>query len=250
MTHEFESLDCSNESEHYQPKLTRRESLKWLGVLSATVVAPNVAGFGEAENVKVSVSGGHWPSLDIDPIKSNGYGKDPNMVVPPKSPWPRTLTKEQLSLVALLSDILVPKESGSPSASEVNVHDVIDEWVSAPYQRQQTDRLDFLHLFEWIDDESQIRTKKSFLKIPQKKQLKIIEDIAYDIETTLSTFQRPARIFGRFRKLVLAAYFCSPQGIKEIGYIGNVPIAGDYPGPTDEAMAHLEELLGDLGLSL
>ena len=34
-----------------------------------------------------------------------------------------------------------------------------------------------------------------------------------------------------------------------MGYQGGVPINGDYPGPTPEAMAHLEGVLEDLGLS-
>ncbi len=249
MTQEFESLDCSKECENYQPRLTRRESLKWLGVLSATAIAPNVAGFGESISTDSSSKNGHWPSLEINPIKANGYGKDPNMVVPPQSPWPRILTKSQLGLVAILSDILLPKESGSPSATEVNVPDVIDEWMSAPYKKQQRDRFDFFHLFKWIDDECVLRFNSAFLKCAEQERVTVIEDIAYDTEKTPTVFQRPAKVFSRFRKLVLAAYFCSPQGIKEIGYQGNVPIAGDYPGPTNEAMAHLNHLLKNLGLN-
>jgi hypothetical protein len=48
---------------------------------------------------------------------------------------------------------------------------------------------------------------------------------------------------------VLAAFFCTPEGCKDIGYLGNVPIAGDYPGPSDEAKAHLDQVLAELGLS-
>ncbi|NRA79786.1 MAG: gluconate 2-dehydrogenase subunit 3 family protein, partial [Pseudoalteromonas sp.] len=52
-----------------------------------------------------------------------------------------------------------------------------------------------------------------------------------------------------FKELVLAAFFCTPEGCKDIGYLGNVPIAGDYPGPSDEAKAHLDQVLAELGLS-
>ena len=38
--------------------------------------------------------------------------------------------------------------------------------------------------------------------------------------------------------------------MKDIGYMGGVPIQGDYPGPTLEAMDHLRELTKKLGLSL
>ena len=36
--------------------------------------------------------------------------------------------------------------------------------------------------------------------------------------------------------------------MRELGYQGNVAIAGDYPGPTEAAMAHLNEQLEKLGL--
>ena len=36
----------------------------------------------------------------------------------------------------------------------------------------------------------------------------------------------------------------------DIGYLGNVPINGDYPGPSEEALAHLDGVLVALGLSL
>ncbi len=45
------------------------------------------------------------------------------------------------------------------------------------------------------------------------------------------------------------AYFASPEGTKDLGYIGNIPIAGDYPGPTPEAIAHLDTILDELGLT-
>ena len=51
-----------------------------------------------------------------------------------------------------------------------------------------------------------------------------------------------------FRQLVVGAYVTSPQGMQDLGYQGNVPIAGDYPGPTPEAMTHLHSLLNDLDL--
>src|SRR5690606_40979560 len=61
--------------------------------------------------------------------------------------------------------------------------------------------------------------------------------------------QRIARAFARLRELVLAAYFCTPEGMEDIGYLGNVAIAGDYPGPTPDAYRHLEMVLSELGLS-
>ena len=58
-----------------------------------------------------------------------------------------------------------------------------------------------------------------------------------------------ANVFDGLRTLVTIAYFASPEGTKDLGYIGNIPIAGDYPGPTPEAIAHLDTILDELGLT-
>jgi len=59
-------------------------------------------------------------------------------------------------------------------------------------------------------------------------------------------FEHAVQFFSRLRRLVFGGYFTSPEGVEDIGYIGNVPIAGDYPGPTDEAMEHLNRVIADL----
>ncbi len=56
--------------------------------------------------------------------------------------------------------------------------------------------------------------------------------------------------FERFRFLSVGAFYTTEAGIKDIGYIGNVPISGEYPGPSAEAMTHLAGVLEQLGLSL
>lgn len=240
---------------NYQSTLTRRESLKWLSVLSVSAALPSLSGCDpltsetiiskSAEGVK-----GHWPNLTLSTTSTKGYGKDPDLIIPPKSPWPKTLTTEQLNLMAVLADIIVPREGNVPSASELNVPDVVDEWVSAPYERQQSDREIILNGITWINDESKLRFQQPFVEIAQQKQLTIIDDIAYQNATLTQEFEQPANAFSCLRKLILAAFFCTPEGTKDLGYQGNVAISGDYPGPTAEAMIHLNKALLQLGLTL
>lgn len=236
----------------YTNHLSRRDSLKLLAALAASAMLPALAGCEPtpaAKTAGATTGAEHWPELKLEPITAKGYGKDPNLIMPPEAPWPLTLTAAQLSLVALLSDIIVPQEGQSPSASAVQVPSVIDEWVSAPYPSQQRDRLTILSALAWLDDEAALRFSKPFTALATTQQLAIIDDIAYDNEQTPPQFQRIAKAFGRLRNLVLAAYFCTPEGIKDIGYLGNVAIAGPYPGPTPEAYSHLNKTLAELGLS-
>ncbi|MCL1142888.1 gluconate 2-dehydrogenase subunit 3 family protein [Shewanella gaetbuli] len=228
----------------YHSNMSRRESLKLLGTLSAMTIIPMVTGC----SLTSKSTKGHWPTLNLAPITAKGYGKDPNLIIPPSSPWPKTLTASQLNLVAVLADIIVPEENGFPAASQVNVPDVVDEWVSAPYSRQQNDRVVILSTLIWIDDEAKLRFNKEFVQLSNKQQLAIMDDIAYRAPDLAEEFVQIAEAFALFRGLVLAAYFCSPAGMKDIGYMGNVPIVGDYPGPTPEAKDHLDKVLKELGL--
>ena len=51
------------------------------------------------------------------------------------------------------------------------------------------------------------------------------------------------------RGLMLGGFFSRPEGMKDIGYIGNAPMTGAYPGPSDEAMAHLKAALAKLDIT-
>ena len=142
--------------------LTRRQSLKLFGMMLASAAVPALSGCATSES-KVSAAASDWPTLTIEPISVAGYGQDPNLIMPPPSPWPKTLTQEQIGLVSRLTDILVPASNGQPGALQIGAVDVIDEWVSAPYAQQQRDRDSILRLLIWLDEESLRRFDQPFL---------------------------------------------------------------------------------------
>ncbi|MDZ7869081.1 MAG: gluconate 2-dehydrogenase subunit 3 family protein [Rheinheimera sp.] len=259
MTNEIKQPDdvaADDSSYRYQSGLSRRQSLKLLAALAASTMLPTLSGCDSppATAVAADPAGGstptteHWPELKLNPITAKGYGTDPNMILPPESPWPLTMSAPQLTLLALLSDILIPRDGEVPSASEVDAPAIIDEWVSAPYPRQQQDRPVILAALAWSDDEANLRFGSNFVRLKPAQRLAIIDDIAFDNAQTKPQFQRIAKAFALLRGLVVAAFFSTPQGTKDIGYVGNTAIGGDYPGPTPEAKAHLDKVLVDLGL--
>ncbi len=227
--------------------LSRRQTLRWIGALSAGLSLPLISG---CDDVVVSAAklAGRWPDLDLPPITGPGYGTDPDLVSPPENPWPLTMTVAQRELVAVLADILIPREGDYPSASEVKVTDVLDEWVSAPYADFQSDRREILSGLAWLDEESARRFNCNFVAASAGQQREIIDDIAYEKAESDLRYAYISRVFDGIRTLVTVAYFSSPQGIRDLGYLGNVPIAGDYPGPSAEARAHLDGVLAELGL--
>lgn len=230
----------------YTHKLSRRESLKWMGALSGavalTVTLPacnETAGRGEHAP---------WPELKLKPVTANGYGTDPKLISPAPAPWPRLMNSAQLALSAVLADIIVPREGAVPAASEVGVVDVIDEWISAPYPRQQSYRALIEPGLQWLDDEASRRFGRAFIKLSEHQRIEIVDDIAFADRPAPASLTQAKTFFASFRTLTVGAFFTSPEGTRDLGYEGNVVIAGDYPGPSAEAMQHLAELLDDLEL--
>ena len=82
-----------------------------------------------------------------------------------------------------------------------------------------------------------------------KKQALSAEDRAALIQALAAAKPKSTGyvFFRRMRALVVGAYYTTPDGFKDIGYIGNVPRTSD-PGPSDEVKAHLERELQKLGL--
>lgn len=236
----------------YQPKMSRRESIKRMGSLASVIMIGGVAVACDTQQPETDSpmpvdASSHWPNIELEAITGPGYGPDP-LLIQPSAPWPRTLSAAQLDQVAVLSDIICPADERGPAATTVGVPDVIDEWVSAPYSSQQRDRVLVINGLQWLDDEAGRRFSTSFVGASEAQRLNIIDDIAFRSQAENPEFEHAVQFFARLRRLVFGGYFTSPQGTEDIGYMGNVAIAGDYPGPTDEAMQHLNQVIASLGL--
>ena len=77
----------SSKAEALSAGLSRRQTLKWMGVVAAGVTLPMLSG---CEDVAISAvkMAGHWPDLKLPKITGEGYGQDPNLISPLTSPWP------------------------------------------------------------------------------------------------------------------------------------------------------------------
>jgi hypothetical protein len=233
---------------HNNVRIDRRSTLKWLVATMATTQVG--CGPGEqhvADDMLASL--GDNALLGVATATDGiSYGSDPD-VMNPLFPWSKTMTESQLRLAASLSDMILPADDHSPAASTLGVHDFIDEWVSAPYPQQQSDRALILDGLEMLEQQSQRRFDSTFSSASENQKSALLDDLAYPVAGT-SVPTEKIEFFQRFRFLATAAFYSTEAGTADVGYIGNVPIAGDYPGPSDEAMMHLEKILDQLGLSL
>lgn len=201
-------------------RMDRRAAIKWIVAASATVHFLDTKSFGQ----------------EADPLL-RGYGTDPNLLTG-EVPWDRTLTPAQLRTTSSLADVILPRTSDeSPSASEVNVPDFIDEWISAPYDDQKADRDPILKGLAWIDRESQRRFSKDFHELGDEEKEKICDDICYRPDA-LPEYQMGAQFFSKFRNLTLGGYYTSNLGMRDVGYVGNVALR-TFDGPPPEVLKQL-----------
>lgn len=181
------------------------------------------------------------PLREFEPTM-RGYGPDPDLIKAYEKGafWPLTLTPEQKQLTASLSDLIIPADEHSPSASAVGVVDFIDEWVSAPYPQQQEDRATILNGFAWLDGEARHRSEQPFAKLHEAEQRKICDRIC-NVSRAPADLQQPAQFFATYRNLTAAGFYTTLAGRKDLQYIGNVALT-HFDGPP-------VELLEKLGLS-
>lgn len=223
-------------------EVSRRITLAWVAAAAASPWA--VAGIEPAAAQPQQV--GLWKEVEVTPVTAAGYGPDPNLVNP-TVPWPLTLTQEQRSVLRIAADLILPADAHSPSAGSLPIDAFIDEWVSAPYDQQRRDRVITLSGLAWLDAESNARFSHGFAQASDSERRAIFDSIAYRAKVQPG-YERPAFFFTRLRGLVMGGFYSLPDGMKDIGYVGNAPVAGAYPGPTDEAMVHLKAALAKLDI--
>lgn len=202
----------------------RRTTIKWMLSVAASMPLQHLRAWGQ--------------EITAQPT-ARGYGTDPDLtkIYHPGDVWPLTLSAAERRTAKALCDVILPDDGRSPSADSVGVVDFIDEWVSAPYPRQLQDRPVVLEGLAWMDAEALLRFEKYFADLDESQQHTICDDICYE-PTAKPKFERAAALFARYRDLTVGAFYSTPTGWKDIGYIGNVPLT-KFEGPPAELLQKL-----------
>lgn len=206
-------------------RLERRTAIKWMLTAAASTALLD----------RMTLAGDAAPAATT----AKGYGQDPNLLktYKPGDVWPLTFTAVQRETAAVLCDTIIPADEKGPSASSVKVPDFIDEWISAPYPNHDTDKKLVLEGLAWIDTEARKRFEAPFAKLSDPQKTAICDDICY-APNAKPEFRQGAQFFKRFRDLTAGGYYTTPEGMKDIGYTGNVPMA-KFDGPPREVLQKL-----------
>ena len=199
--------------------MDRRTTIKWM--LAAAAAMPLGRG------------GVHAAPATVPP---KGYGQDPKLIdaYHPGELWPLTFTEAQRRTATVLCDAIIPADATSPSASKVGVVDFLDEWISAPYAAQRKDREIVLKGLKWLDQESLRRFSTPVDQLEASQLHAICDDICY-VPKAKPRFVEAAKFFARYRDLTAGGFYTTPEGRKDLQFIGNVPLAS-FDGPPLEVL--------------
>ncbi|SFB99179.1 gluconate 2-dehydrogenase subunit 3 family protein [Spirosoma endophyticum] len=127
-------------------------------------------------------------------------------------------TPAELQTVTILSDIIIPADAKSGSASQAGVPAFID-FMMVDQPANQTPMRGGLR---WLNTKCVNRYGAPFAKCTKAQQIDMVEQIAYPGKATPDMTQGVA-FFTRMRNFVLGGFYTSKMGIDDLGYVGNVP---------------------------
>ena len=220
-------MENSSSSSH---RMDRRQAIKWLGAaVAAAAVTESVLGAPKEPGALPIEGAGKL--IGTDPVLNKQYVAG--------ELWSLTLTPTQrIAAIALIDLILPPDDPANDKlASQLGVQDFIDEWISAPYVNCAADKPVITEGLDWIDAESAKRFQKKFTELAEVQKCQIADDICGKTPVK-KEFKAYQNFFGRFRSLAAGGYYTTPQGMKDVGYVGNRPTL-NFDGPTPEALKHL-----------
>jgi gluconate 2-dehydrogenase subunit 3-like protein len=216
-------------------KIGRRAALKRLATAGAAAVAANAL----AQTPEQNRAAAALPKPEATPVAPSPPlrpATDPDLISP-IVPWPKVLTKEEMRTVTALCDVIIPADEKSPAASAVGVPDFINEWVSAPYPTQQTDQLTVRGGLSWLNIESGKRFDKEFADLSDEQKRAICDDICYEAKAK-AEHKVGAKFFEKMRSLTVSGFYTTEEGMKDIQYVGNVPLES-FDGPPPAVLKHL-----------
>ena len=127
-------------------------------------------------------------------------------------------TPHEMATITILSNIIIPKDDHSGSASDAKVPEFI-EFIVKDMPAHQVPMRGGLR---WLDMQCLERYNNGFKDCDQKQQIEMIDEIAYP-DKAKPEMKPGVAFFNRIRSLTATGFFTSRMGIDDLGYVGNVP---------------------------
>jgi gluconate 2-dehydrogenase gamma chain len=166
----------------------------------------------------------------------------PRAAATSKGPYKRqTFDDHQWRTVEVLSDLLLPADEHSGSATQAGVPEFLDDWIAFRTEQEgnQDLRAEILGGLMWLDRESRALCQKDFADAPVEQQKKLLDRIAYPKRASQED-QPGVAFFSEFRSMAVGGYFSSKLGVAALPYLGNVAVR-EWKGCDPKVWAIIEE---------
>jgi hypothetical protein len=135
----------------------------------------------------------------------------------------------EMATITVLSDIIIPKDNVSGSATDAKVPEFIAFIVNDMPEHQ----LPLRGGLRWLDMQCLNKYGHAFVDCNHQQQMEMVDAIAYPNKAKPEMSQGVA-FFNKMRDLVATGFYTSEIGVKDIGYMGNVP--NQWNGVPDDVL--------------
>ncbi len=142
---------------------------------------------------------------------------------------PNFFTEHEMATITLLADIIIPKDAVSGSATDAKVPEFVEFIVKDMPDHQVPMRGGL----KWLDLHSYKKHTKAFTECSSKEQIGIVDEIAYP-QKAAPALAQGVSFFNKIRDLVTTGFYTAEIGVKDLGYMGNVP--NRWEGVPDEVL--------------
>lgn len=127
-------------------------------------------------------------------------------------------TEHEMATIAVLADIIIPKDAKSGGATDAKVPEFIEFIVKDIPDH----KLPMRGGLRWMDVQSLNRFGKTFVAASAAQQIELVDLIAYPAKAKPG-MQQGVAFFNRMRDLTATGFFTTEMGIKDLGFVGNAP---------------------------
>lgn len=138
-------------------------------------------------------------------------------------------TPEEMATITVLGDIIIPKDEISGSASEAGVPAFIEFIVKDMPEHQ----IPMRGGLRWLDIQCLTAFDKPFKDCSSAQQMQIVDEIAWP-EKAKPEMAQGVAFFNLMRNLTASGFYTSQIGVKDMGYVGNVP--NQWNGVPDDVL--------------
>jgi len=127
-------------------------------------------------------------------------------------------TDHEFATISILADLIIPKDEQSGGALEAKVPDFIEFIVKDIPEHQ----IPMRGGLKWLDLQCLKRFQKTFEQSSTDQRIAMVDEIAFP-KRAKSGMEQGVAFFNLIRDLTASGFYTSEIGIKDLGYVGNVP---------------------------